>query len=36
MNDFGTISLILGIGFLIFALLVKPDNKQKPHQQAKQ
>ncbi len=31
MNDFGIISLILGIGFLIFALLVKPDNKHKPH-----
>jgi len=29
MNDFGIISLILGIGFLIFALLVKPDNKHK-------
>jgi len=27
MNDFGIISLILGIVFLIFAILVKPNNK---------
>lgn len=31
MNDFGIISLILGIAFLIFALLVKPTTKHKPH-----
>jgi len=30
MNEFGIISLILGIGFLIFALLVKPETKHKP------
>ncbi len=35
MNEFGIISLILGIGFLIFALLVKPENKHKPHHEKK-
>jgi hypothetical protein len=30
MNDFGIVSLVLGIAFLIFAILVKP-SKQKPH-----
>ena len=29
MNDFGIISLILGITFLIFAILVKPNSKSK-------
>jgi hypothetical protein len=29
MNDFGIISLILGVAFLIFAILVKPTKHPK-------
>jgi hypothetical protein len=32
MNEFGIISLILGISFLVFALLVKPENKTSHHE----
>jgi hypothetical protein len=32
MNDFGIISLILGIAFLIFAILVKPTEHQPKHE----
>ena len=28
MNEFGLISLIIGIAFLTFAILVKPDEKK--------
>ena len=30
MNEFGIISLILGISFLAFALFIKVTNKHKP------
>ena len=31
MNEFGLISLIIGIAFLTFAILVKPDDKAVKH-----
>ena len=31
MNDFGIISLILGITFLMFAILVKPTSHHTKH-----
>jgi len=31
MNDFGIISLIFGISFLIFAILIKPTSHQTKH-----
>jgi uncharacterized protein YoxC len=33
MNDFGIISLIMGIAFLIFAIFVKPTKHKPKHEQ---